>query len=154
MVRLTKLNLFAIGFLFLSALVLTLAMWWNMDHLPSDPFTFGSLVAFTLGVWFPLGLYVWDLVHDVEGWVHNDGTYEKYVWYNNDTLRVFISRRPRTRKAYRIAILADDTDYFGDECSTVVWEYDDYDSLYNVLATAEIRAVELLVANYEADSPF
>lgn len=150
MYRFTGLQRFAIAFLFLSALTVSVLMWVN--GVPNDPFVFIMLCAMTLGVWAPLYVYVIDTLRSVGDWKHDSGCWVRDVHYGRAALKVYVERRPRNKKAFRVSVFADDSDYFDEECITCVNEYDDYGDLYVVLANAEVNAIKIMVEHPE--SPF
>lgn len=150
--RLSKLQCVALTFLTLTPAVLMVLVWGG--DIPRDPFVFVMLCAMTVGLWVPLALYVSELVHNVDGWNYEGGTYDKYVWYKDACVRVMVETKtigPRPTP-YWVTLWVDDEDYFGDECITMVESYGDYGSLVGVLADAEDVAYSLLVDG--AASPF
>jgi hypothetical protein len=152
MYRFTGLQRFAVTFLFVSALVLSIMIWVN--GIPSDPFVLVMVCAMTLGLWFPLYLYVADTMRSVGGWQCDGGCWKRTVWFRDAMLDVYVERKARTKASYYVTFMADDSDYWGDECRTVVWEYKDYGELYNVLSNAEVQGINLLARNYDEDPPF
>jgi hypothetical protein len=150
MYRFTGLQRFAVGFLFATALTLSIMMW--VDGVPSDPFTVVMVCAMTLGVWLPLYMYVADTMRSVGGWQYDSGHWKRTVWFGSAMLDVYVERKPRTKASYYVTFMSDDSDYWDDECRTVVWEYKDHGDLYNVLSNAEVQGINLLARN--DDSPF
>jgi hypothetical protein len=61
-----------------------------------------------------------------------------------------VEPKRKAKGSYYVWFMADDSDYWDDECRTVVWEYKDYGDLYNVLSNAEVQGINLLAQ----DSPF
>jgi hypothetical protein len=153
MYRFTSLQRFAIAFLFVTPLALTIIMWAPADGMP-EPFTLVALVWFTLLLWAPLFVYVHDTIKSVGDWAYDSGNWVRKVWYNDDVMDVYVQRKPHTKNSYYVWCMADDSDYFDDECRTVVYEYKDYGHLYNVLSNAEVCAIDLLVEKYNSSSPF
>lgn len=149
--RLSKLQYVALTFLTLTPAVLMVLMWGG--DIPTEPFAFIMLCAMTVGLWCPLALYVSELVHHVDGWNYEGGTYDKYVTYGEGCIRVLVETKGHGGSApYWVSFWADDTDYFGDECITLVESYGDCGSLVTVMGHAESVAYRLLVDG--ADSPF
>ena len=149
--RLKTLQYVALAFLTLTPAALTVLMWGG--DIPSEPFAFIMLCALTVGVWVPLVFYVSELVHHVDGWNYEAGTYDKYVWYEDGCVRIMVETKNHgDTSPYWVSLWVDDEDYFGDECITMVESYGDYGSLVGVLADAESVAYSLLVNG--AASPF
>jgi hypothetical protein len=148
MYRFTGLQRFAIAFLFLSALTISVLMW--VGGAPSEKFTLVIVCAMTLGVWSPLYIYVVDTMRSVGGWQYDSGCWKRSVWYGSATLDVYVEPKRKAKGSYYVTFMADDSDYWDDECRTIVWEYKDYGDLYNVLSNAEVQGINLLAQ----DSPF
>ena len=153
--RLKTLQYVALAFLTLTPAVLMVLMWGG--DIPNEPFAFIMLCAMTVGLWCPLAFYVSELVHNVNGWTYEGGTYSKYVWldgtYDNECVRVFVETKNHGGSSpYWVSVFVDDSDYFGDECITMVHSYGDFGSLVGVLAHAEDVAYDLLLKG--AAEPF
>jgi len=147
----TAMQKFLLGFFTLTGAVLSVLMWGG--DIPNEPFAFIMLCALTVGVWCPLAFYVSELVHNVDGWNYEAGTYDKYVQYGDACIRVLVETKNHGGATpYWVSLWVDDEDYFGDECITMVESYGDYGSLVGVLADAESVAYGLLVDG--AASPF
>lgn len=151
MSRVSKLQCAALTFLTLTPAVLMVLMWGG--DIPSEPFAFIMLCAMTVGLWCPLAFYVFELVHNVGGWTYEAGIYSQYVWLGDDCIRVYVETKNHGGTSpYWVSLFVDDSDYFDDECITMVHSYGDYGSIVGVLAHAEDVAYDLLLKG--AASPF
>lgn len=107
--------------------------------------------AFMLGMvvfgWSPFVGFAAASMHNVEGWSYEAGCYDKWVVWHDQHMQVFVAKRPKSRHAYRIAILALTSDPFG-ESMEVVHEYDDYGPLHSVLSLAEASAIDIMIGEY------
>jgi hypothetical protein len=116
-----------------------------MNGIP-DLWVGAFMLALVIFGWSPFVGFTVASMHNVDGWSYEGGCYDKWITYRNHDMHIFVSKRPKVRHAYRVAFMADDyDDPFEGHCMTIVYEYDDYGNLHDVLANAEVFAIDLII---------
>lgn len=131
---------------FVSAVVVTVGLWW---HGVNDPFVAGFLIGATLAVWSPFMFHVSEAFHYVEGWTWEFGGYHQRVEYADEphSVDIYVERN-KERNEWHVSLR--------ETLPTVYREVAHWNerNLYSALANGENLAHRILCEARHNNSPF
>lgn len=146
MKNVNKTRLFMLVLSLVSAVVVTVGLWW---HGVNDPFVGIFLVGATLAVWSPFMFHVVEAFHYVEGWTWDSGVYHQRVEYANEphSVDIYVERN-KQRNQWSVSLR--------ESTPTVYREVAHWNerTLYGALANAENLAHRILCEARHNNSPF
>lgn len=132
---------------FVSAVAMTVGIWWNGTN---DPFVAVTLVVLTLVAWAPFGFHIAEAFHYVEGWTWDCGYYTKVIEHYGRSITAWVEYRRGTGR-WHVVLREVRHDRNGELLDIDFWS-ERY--LHEALTSAYNQAISVIINDEELNSPF